>query len=108
MNEKQREAFWSKASEYSGADLPYYRMHDEWFYIASDTGYRPIDAETLRAALATFHSVADGENCSVYLYRNGDLLAASNGSQAEPYGEVIYYVTKSALGEWLAVTDLMR
>lgn len=107
MNEKQREAFWSKAKEYEGL-LPSYRMHDEWFYIACDTAYRPIDAETLRAALATFHSVSDGDNCAIYLIRNGEWLATYNGLQSEPYGETTYHVTKSALGEWLAVADTMR
>lgn len=107
MNEKQKDEFWSKASEYTG-DLPYYRFHDEWFYIASDTGYRPIDAITLREALATFHSVTDHENSAVSLHRGRELLAVSNGQQSEPYGEITYHVTKSALSEWLAVADSMR
>jgi len=101
MNEKQRNKFWNEATEYNGL-IPYYRFHEEWYYIVSDSGYRPIDEITLRDALDVFHDVIDGEGCAVYLYRGGDHLATYNGGQSEPEGEITYHVTKDALPEWLA------
>lgn len=101
MNEKQRDEFWKDATEYEGL-IPAYRFHEEWYYLVTDTGYRPIDEYTLRDALDVFHDVIDGEMCAVYLYRGRDHLATYNGGQSEPEGEVTYRVTKDALPEWLA------
>jgi hypothetical protein len=101
VNQKQRDEFWKDAAEYTGA-IPYYRFHDEWYYLVTDSGYTPVDEYTLREALDLFHDVTDGENCAVYLYRGGDHLATYNGGQSDPEGETTYHVTKSALPEWLA------
>ena len=101
MNEREREEFWKDSTEYDGL-IPSYRFHDEWFYMVNDSTYVPIDEYTLRDALDVFDRVTDGENCSIYLYRGSEHAATYNGLQTEPYGEVTYEVTKSALPEWLA------
>lgn len=101
MNEKQREKFWQGSTEYNGS-IPYYRFHEEWYYIVSDSGYRVVDVYTLRQGLDLFHELTDGETCAVYLYRGRDHLATYNGGQTEPEGEITYHVTKDALPEWLA------
>lgn len=101
MNEKQREKFWKNATEYKGL-VPYYRFHDEWYYMVTDSAYRVVDVYSLKQGLHTFHELTDGEMCAVYLYRGRDHLATYNGGQTEPEGETTYHVTKSALAEWLA------
>lgn len=108
MNKKERTKFWKNAVPYEGVHVPSHRFHAEWFYVATDSGYRAIDEEDLAAALTFFHELTKGEGCAIYLYRDRDLLAVYNGEQSEPHGEIEYRVTKSALGEWLAVLNRMR
>ena len=106
MNEKQRDKFWKDATEFPG-EIPYYRFHDEWYYIVCDSSYVVTDAITLAEAVALFTELSEGM-VAIYLYRGRDHLATYNGGQSDPEGETIYEVTKSALGEWLAVLNGMR
>lgn len=107
MNKKETDEFWKDAAEYEGR-IPYYRFHEGWYYIVSDSGYLPIDEITLRDALMVFHAVTENEGCAIYLYCGRDHLATYNGGQSEPEYETTYQVTKSALPEWLAALGMMR
>lgn len=108
MNEKQRKHFWKGAVEITEARIPVGRFRDEWFYVVSDDAYVVTDAVTLEDALRLFGDVTGGESAALYLYRGRELLADYTGVQASPDYETTYRVTKSALGEWLAVLAKLR
>lgn len=108
MNQKQRRAFWKGAVEITEPRVPVGRFREEWYYITSDTAYVVTDAVTLEDALRLFHDVTGGEGAALSLYRGREILADYTGGQSDPEGETTYRVTKSALGEWLAVLAKLR
>ena len=107
MNREELVEFWEDAEEFAGP-VPYYRFHEGVHYIVSDTGYLPLDTDTLQEALMVFHAVTENENCGIYLFHGRDHLATYNGGQSDPEYETTYQVTKSALPEWLAALSMVR
>ena len=108
MNQKQRKHFWKGAVEITEARTPVSRFREEWYYVTSDSAYVVTDAVTLEDALRLFGDLTNGEGAALSLYRGREILADYTGGQSEPEYETTYRVTKSALGEWLAVLAKLR